>query len=247
MKIEIYSKNSKSPLMMASGINRPIKPNQVTKLSSSIEKMGCIRPIVIAYIDFLPIKGKYIIDGQHLYLALMRLDIDFPCVEIPIKNKQEFVETLALLNASSISWKLLDYILAWSSFKSDYIKLMQYFNTYDFDITLIAAALMGIYYKGFGGSENVTKHIKRGTFIIQNENNAKNKFDYLTDVLKTFPRTNRMENRFVCSEYLNFLSKNMDKYNHDVFIKTLKSDVKRLELASQEPKSLESIFETYLN
>lgn len=231
---------------MASGINRPIKPNQVTRLATSIEKMGCIRPIVIAYIDFLPIKGLYIIDGQHLYLALMRLDMDFPCIEVTINNKQEFVETLALLNSSSVSWKLLDYVLAWSSFKEDYTKLIHYFNTYDFDISLIATTFMGFHYGGKGGNENITSRIKKGTFIIEDEKNVKIKFDRLTDILKVFPRTNRMENRFVCAEYINFLTKNLQIYEHSVFLKNLKTNIKSVELASTAPKSLENIFKTYL-
>ena len=63
----MITKTGRKQLMLLAGINRPIIPNQVTKLAESLSKMGCIRPIVTAYISFLDTKGWYIIDGQHRF------------------------------------------------------------------------------------------------------------------------------------------------------------------------------------
>ena len=49
----LFLLNSKTKLLLLAGINRPIIPAQVTKLAKSIDKMGFIRPIVVAKISFI--------------------------------------------------------------------------------------------------------------------------------------------------------------------------------------------------
>jgi hypothetical protein len=166
MSMKWISEKSKDSLSYLAGINRPIYPAQVTKLAASLNKMGIIRPIVVAEIEFITgKKTKYIIDGQHLFNALLRLGFDIPYVTIQIKDKQELVETIALLNASSKTWSLVDYITAWASLKEDYVKLNHYFQVYDLDMGVVASVLCNL---GSDGG-NTAKKIKDGTFTIVNE------------------------------------------------------------------------------
>jgi hypothetical protein len=100
--IKWLTESSKTAFSLLAGINRPINPSHVTKVATSIDKLGCLQPIIVTQIDF--INGKklyYIIDGQHKFNALMRLGEAIPYVVIEIKDKQELVEAIALLNASS--------------------------------------------------------------------------------------------------------------------------------------------------
>ena len=63
--------------------------------------MGCLRPVVIAHLSFKELVGNYVIDGQHLFHALIRNNMDIPFVMIDVADEQDLVEKLALLNNSS--------------------------------------------------------------------------------------------------------------------------------------------------
>lgn len=221
------------------GINRPINPAQVTKLAKSLEMMGVIRPVVIAEMSFVNGKiGKYIIDGQHIFNALMRLGWEIPYVTIQVANKQELVEKIAMLNASSKTWSMQDYITAWSSLKEDYIKLNHYFQIYDLEVTELAA----IFVNNNRGGGNITKIIKSGEFKIINEQKNVEILNNVTDMLKLIPRMNRFENRYAVKEYVKFL-RSTSKYDHKTFIAKLQKNKDKFILATQEEGKLSELFE----
>lgn len=200
--------------------------------------MGVLRAVIVAELDFITgKKTRYIIDGQHLFNALIRMGWDIPYVTIQIKDKQELVEIIALLNASSKTWSLLDYITAWGSLVPDYVKLNHYFQVYDLDMGIISSVLSGVSTDG----SNVTKKIKKGDFRIVNEKDNVEILDRLTDVLKVVPRMNRMENKYLCREYIKFV-RSAKKYNHDTFIQKLKTNKKQFILATQEDGKLYELF-----
>jgi len=238
MKVQILKKDSKQSLSYLAGINRSINPAQVTKLAESVNKMGIIRPIVVAYLSFIDGKKKlYIIDGQHLFNALIRNNLDIPYVLINIKDKKELVEKIALLNASSKNWTLVDYIGAWSSLVPDYVKLNHYYQVYDFDMGVLSSVLLNT----SADSGNTTQKIKSGEFRIVEEDKNINILNNLTDVLKIVPRMNRYENRYLCREYVKFL-RNVSKYNHAKFLENLSKSKKEFILATQEDGKLVELF-----
>jgi hypothetical protein len=111
MKPQILKKDSHKSFSYLAGINRPINPSQVTKLAESVNKLGILRPVIVAEISFLTgKKTNYIIDGQHLFNALLRNNMDIPFISIKIDTKVQLVESIALLNASSKNWAMIDYI-----------------------------------------------------------------------------------------------------------------------------------------
>jgi hypothetical protein len=239
--------NAKKGFYFLAGINRPITPNQVTKLAASILMMGIIRPIVIAELSFITgVKQKYIVDGQHLYNACLRLGIDIPYIIVTVKNQEELIEKIALLNASSKSWTQFDYITSWSSIKDDYKKLNRYFEIYDFELGILAAVLADKTLNVGGGNSVTSKIIKTGAFKVYDEPGAKKKLDYLTDVLKIIPRMNRIDNKYACSEYLSFLSKVGSKYDHSKFLAKLLKIKDSFVFATQEPGALETTFKQLL-
>ena len=221
------------------GINRPINPGQVTKLAKSLEMMTIIRPVVIAEMSFVNGKlAKYIIDGQHIFNTLIRLGWEIPYVTIQVDNKQDLVEKIAMLNASSKSWTMQDYVVAWSSLKDDYVKLNHYFQVYDFEITELAAILLG----NSRGGGNVTKVLKSGEFKIINEEKNVNILNHVTDMLKIVPRMNRFENRYAVKEYVKFL-RGTSKYDHKTFLAKLQKNKEKFILATQEEGKLSELFE----
>jgi hypothetical protein len=220
------------------GINRSIDPAQVTKLAKSIDAIGTQRTIVIAELSFITGKTEwYIIDGQHLYHALMRNGSDIPYVVVEIKDKADLVEKIALLNASSKSWCTQDYITAWSCLKTDYVKLNEYLNRYDLEKSFTASILMN---RGYDGSE-IIRDIKRGEFKIINEEANVLILDYITDVLRIIPRQNRTENRYLCREFLKFLKSCAD-YDHVRFIKNITKVKDEFKFATQESGKLSDFF-----
>ena len=203
-------------------------------------KMGIIRPVVCCYIDFITGKRElYIIDGQHLFNALLRLGWEIPYVIIDVKDKKDLVEKISLLNSSSKSWKMQDYVTAWASLKPDYIKLNHYFQVYDVEISIVAGILSN---SNISSSSSITKKIKEGEFVIQDEESNLSILNGITDVLKFIPRMNRFENRYVCSEYVNFRRTEGNNYNHKSFIKNLEINKKQFILATQEQEKLSDMF-----
>ena len=231
---------SKLQFQFLTGINRGINPGQVTKLFKSFLKMGNLRPIIVAKLSFISGKVEYfIIDGQHAYNALLRLGWEIPYVVIEIKDKQELVETIALLNASSKSWTIQDYVTAWASLVPDYIKLNRYFEIYDIELNFIASILSNT---TVGSGSIITKKIKSGEFRIQDEEKNVDIINGLTDVLKIIPRLNRFENRFVSSEYVNFRRTAGSSYNHKSFLKNLDKNKQKFILATHEQEKLADMF-----
>jgi hypothetical protein len=238
MKTQILKKDSKQSFSYLAGINRPINPAQVTKLAESVIKMGVIRPVVIAYISFIDgIKKPYIIDGQHLFNALIRNNMDIPFVVIDIKDKTDLVEKIALLNASSKNWSMLDYITAWASLSNDYVKLNHYYQVYDIDLCTLATILLG---QSVDGSSTV-KTIKNGKFKVVDEKLNVSILDYVTDLLKVIPRMARNDNRYTTREYIKFL-RTAKTYNHKKFLDNLKKNKKEFILATQEEGKLVELF-----
>jgi hypothetical protein len=238
MKISTLKKDSKQSFYYLAGINRAINPAQVTKLANSVNRMGIIRPVVAAEIAFIDGKKKtYIIDGQHLFNALIRNNMDIPYVTIDVKDKKELVEKIALLNASSKNWALTDYITAWSSLVPDYVKLNHYYQVYDFDMGVLSSILCN----NVSDGGNITRRIKCGEFKIVDEAKNVNILNNLTDILKVVPRMNRFENKYLCREYVKFV-RGTSKYNHPKFLENLKKNKKEFVLATQEDGKLVELF-----
>lgn len=228
------TKNQKFSFL--AGINRPITPNQVTKLANSFSLMGCIRPIVVAKLSFISGKMEtYIVDGQHGFSALIRKDWPVPYIEINVKDKQDLVEKIAFLNASSKSWTMFDYITAWASLKEDYVKLNRYFEIYDFELNILASVL------GETSYEVSTKRIKSGEFSILNETRNVEILNHLTDALNIVPRMNRYENKYFCSEYINYLRTEGCRYNHKKTMEYLKKNKDKFVLATQETGKIQEM------
>lgn len=234
LPLKVMSKASGKGFSFLVSLNRNVKPSQVTKLAESINKMGVIRPIVAANFTYNGVKGLYIVDGQHLYHALLRNNMDFPYVEISINSDKEMVEKIALLNSSSKSWTLTDYIQAWSYINPDYKKLNSYYNTYDLEISQIASILHKNQAPTHTGGDTIIKYIKNGGFRIINEKLALTILDNVTDALKIIPRLDRISNKNFVSAYVDYMNSRGATYNHTKFMVSLKKNVQQLQFVTAD-------------
>jgi len=232
--IKWLTADSKQGFLLLDCLNREIKPHQVSKLAESVDKIGIIRPVVVAELIYKGKKGLYIVDGQHLYFALLRHNLPIPYRIITVSDDTDLVEKLALMNNSSKSWTLIDYIQAWSYIQSDYKVLVKYFNTYDLELSTLGNIL-------YGKIDNISRLIKTGNFKIKNEENAVKIMDCTTDLLKVLPRQDRGTNRQLVNGYITFLYNN-DKYNHKKFMISIKKNIKKLENINLSSDNIADIF-----
>jgi hypothetical protein len=228
------------------GVNREIIPQHVTKLSTSLDKMGIIRPVVVATFDFLDgTMTTYIIDGQHLYHALMRVGWDVPYTTIEIKDTIDLAEHLALLNNSSKSWQMKDYIKVWSNVNKDYVKLNKYFNTYDVELSQLAEILMNNTCNGNVGGSHISNCIKKGEFVINDEKAAVFLLNCVTDALKLVKRMDRMSNRMFIATYVNFIN-SYNNYDHKQFLVNLKLNKEKFKTLTQDPEEYKKLLKSIL-
>jgi len=226
------------------GINRAIIPSHVTKMAASLEAMGPIRPVVVATISF--ISGSpvdYIIDGQHLYHALMRLGWDIPYTEIEVEDATNLAEHLAMLNNSSKSWSMQDYITVWANIRKDYVKLNEYYNTYDIELSQIADILMNQSCNGHQGGSNISRVIKRGEFVIDDEKRGVFLLNCVTDALKLVKRMDRMSNKLFIASYVHFIN-TCAKYDHPQFMANLNLNKDKFKTVTQDPEEYKKLLKS---
>jgi len=243
MNIKILKAGSKQGFTVLEGINRKIVPSHVTKMHESIKKLGVIRPVIVSNINFS--KGKtetYIIDGQHLYHACLRENIDIPYVEITITNEKELIETLAMLNNSSKSWKLTDYIDAWAWINPQYRILNRLFETYDIELSTIAEILQygGPVTNAYGGSR-ISRLIKTGQFDIADLAKGETLLKWITDSLGCITRLDRLSNKAFIASYCNYIS-SLSTYNHSEFLIKLKANNFLFKMSTQDPEEFRKCF-----
>jgi hypothetical protein len=237
MQTKILNIDGNKAFSLLAGINRPILPSQVGKLAESIKQMGIIRPVVVAEIAFITgAPTMYIIDGQHLYHACIRQKVNVPYVQIAVKDHQDLVEKIALLNSSSKSWTMDDYILAWASLKEDYKKLQELTNTYPLSVETIA----GVMSDTISGGDR--KLLKKGNFAIRKEGYNRAILDKLTEVLDVVNTKNMRLNREICRSFVTFYRSIDEHYVHAEFVAYIRSNQHKVILFSERQEIQKFMF-----
>jgi hypothetical protein len=174
----------------------------------------------------------------------MRLDISIPYVEIDINNINHLVETIALHNASSKSWTLLDYVQSWKIVNKDYLVLQQLYERYDIELSQIAEILNKGYSSASsrsGGSTAMAKLIKAGTFVVKDKDQSIILLNRITDALKIVPRMDRGSNKLFITTF-SFYS-TQPNYNHKTTLNFLKANKDKFALSTQDPEEFSRLFD----
>jgi hypothetical protein len=244
MKINYLSKDSKKGFNLLAGINRPITPSQVSKMAESIQYFdGILRPVIVCKISFLDNQEKtYIVDGQHLYMACMRLKMDIPYLEIEVKDHRDLVQKIALLNATSKNWILDDYINTWAYYKKEYQEYRYLLGLYNIEKTILAELLhTGIVRAGHMGNCSMSKIIKKGELRIVNKELAIKVLDYVTDLRSVTKDLGRQEQKLLISVMIEKIKADGGEYNHDKYKKYLQSIQSKLLLASNDTDKIREL------
>lgn len=100
--------------------NRPISQKRVLKLKRSIQTRGNKRVIFVGKYN----RSLYVIDGQHYKDACVMLEIPVFYQVQEYANIEEMIDMMAVLNNTSATWELIDYVHAYSQLKIiDYMRL----------------------------------------------------------------------------------------------------------------------------
>jgi hypothetical protein len=209
-------------------MNREIRSEHVEKLVKSIRTMGIIRPVIICKTDVLEGEMKnYIVDGQHLATACEREGLSVPYVNITCKDEIDIVEKMGMLNNSSKSWALLDYVNAYKFCFNDYMKLLKFKNLYNLELNMVAA-LCTNHYSIVSNSQS----IRTGEFIITN-----NKAELMCkDFSEIFLMINNV-GRSVKFSFLNAFMQSYGKINQKTVVNNLRKYIKQIKLISDNTEA----------
>lgn len=249
-KKKLLPANSKKGFMMLEGINREIIPSHVSKIAESIQTyQQIVRQVIVAKLSFLPNSGGklYIIDGQHLYIACIRLKCDIPYEEIlvEIKSLPELIEKIALLNTSSKSWTLENYIKTWAYYKTEYQVFLELFRRYNMERVILAELLhTGVVSAAatHSGKHTITKAIKTGKLRIVNQELAIKVLDYANDLRAITKDLGRIEQKLLISTIIEKIKADGGDYDHIRFKKYLIQIKEKLLLASNDVDTLRRLF-----
>ena len=201
--------------------------------------MGVVRPVVTIMTSCIDgIKRRYVLDGQHLITALQRLGMDIPYVTLYSEDLKEIIELIALLNASSKSWVLIDYIVAWKALpeKEDYKVLYNAIQTNDLTPNLTAICY-GVY-----DSKDVSKAIKRGDYTIINKKKGDEILKNVCDIFGVL--RGRNNNRAVIHDFVSTYVKwrySVSNYKHEQFLNYVKDHSDKFLLLVATPEQTSKI------
>lgn len=208
--METQSTRAYTRFKFLEGINRMVKSNHVTRMKNSVRELGCLRAIVVAEITFITGNPQlYILDGQHLFMALRALRLPIPYVQVNVgENIETLIKYISKLNSTAVKWALKDYVYAWKSLKQEYIDLERYHLLYSMSYTAIG--MLGL---NRDKRSTVASIIKKGEFSIVNDN-----FTFLAEEaynllqVESLGEISRVPDRFV-AQLLTYYN-NTDNYDN---------------------------------
>ena len=222
-RTEIYPHNTRKKFFfLPEGMNRPVVPRHVNKIAASLKKYDNVRKVVCIEIEFIDNEKKtYIVDGQHLFHALIKCEMEIPVVYVQgIKDIRGVIELVATLNNTSKAWTLDDYVDAWASCpetKSQYKSFKSYRETYKLGYSTIAALCNP--YK----MNRATATLKDGSLKINNKPLTETLLENVNDMFKIVDKGYMMEVRVLVEGYTAFYLNHMKNYNHTKFINVFRS------------------------
>lgn len=195
-------------------VQRGIDNKHVSKIESSLETMGQLRPIICAKLPFIEGNQKlWVIDGQHTLEALIRRNDVIAYILIEIKDEKELVNKIAKLNTSSKSWGLYDFVHAWAYLENniDYRHLLKAANVYDMSISAIACCYSRT-------DMHNSEIIKNGDWKLMDKANGDLLIDYVNEIFRYIPKSNRMVSRMFIEAYVKMYYSQKSTYNHASFM-----------------------------
>lgn len=216
------------------GNNRDIVPAHITTMLNSVKRNNVLRDVIVV---FDKLSGLYkVVDGQHLWHALMLLNLPIVCkVASCDANDMEAVTKLMIdLNTASKSWTFTTYIDCWAKTNNpqyNFLKVMIEMNN-DIQSTVV---LMAYARK----SRNLaTKQVKEGNFEVVDRAYGDKLINYIRECNKYVPSTRPINQALI------ELMVSVEKYDHKKMIKALKEN-KHVELSAKESLIFKQLVKLY--
>lgn len=218
-----FSKDYKKFLFL-DNINRMVDPAHVQKMVASIRSMNVVRPVICVQVSFITGKNQlFIVDGQHLFNALSAEGLEIPYVIIEIEDKIDLVHKMAMLNNSSKSWTLFNYVKAFKMQIPDYNELAELRDKYNIEPLMLAA----ICTRGTSAVVSGSQLLKSGKFKITNPQ-AKEMAKAFNDFFLKIGRADR----WVKHQFLQVFMRAWETYDHDEALANLDKHIKTIKAMS---------------
>jgi hypothetical protein len=205
-------------------INRMTDPNHIQKMVGSIRAMGVVRPVICVLVDFIGGKKQlFIVDGQHLFRALSAEGLEIPYVIIETESKLDLVHKMAMLNNSSKTWTLFNYVKAFKMYIPDYNTLADLRDMYNIEPLMLAA----ICTRGTSAVVSGSQLLKSGNFRItnpQSQEMAKAFNDFFLKIGRA--------DRWVKHQFLQVFMRAWETYNHEEALANLDKHIKTIKAMS---------------
>lgn len=220
-------------------INRITDTEHIQKMIASVRNMGVVRPVICVKITFLDGKSQlYVIDGQHLFKSLMSENLEIPYIVIEVADKIDMVHKMAMLNNSSKSWTLLNYVNAFKMHLVDYYRLNELREMYNIEPLMLAS----ICTNGNTSSISGSRLIKSGQFKITNPD-AQEMAKAFNDFFLKIGRADR----WVKHHFLQVFLKAWGKYDHNKALDNLDKHIKTIKAMSDNSVAEEFISKNIFN
>jgi hypothetical protein len=219
-------------------MNRDINSAHVQKMIESIKMMGIIRPVIICETDTIEgVKKKYILDGQHLATACEREGLAIPYTTIKVNDEKDIVCKMAMLNNSSKSWDLMNYVNAYKMYYPDYMKLFKWKNMYDMEPSMIGCIALER-----NATAGVSTTIRSGKFTIINPK-TEEMCKAFNDIFLRIGKTDR----WIRFKFLAAFMENYNSYNHEKTLKNVDKHIKTIKLLTDADETLNYIKKNIFN
>jgi len=200
------------------GYNRPINEKHVKDLMQSIseEDLSPLFPIVIN-------SNNEIIDGQHRYEALCRLQKPI----YYLKTNMNFdYNGIKLVNNNQKNWRIADYVEAEIANNNlEYYNFKESCEKYNVNYNL----MLSIINETSSTNMSINKMFKRGQFKMPTDNRIETFFNKLTDI-ERFTEFEARKNSYFIRACLKLFSKK--SYEHERMISKLKNNFQMIKLSS---------------
>lgn len=177
--------------------NRITTKSHNKTMYNSVEALRkVLRPLVVVLLN-----GKYyIVDGQHLYHALIKFGLPIEFYLIEVKTETELIKIMRQMNSSARRWGIQQFVKVNTSSdrrKNAYDKLQMFTDSYTYIVGMTTRVMSAIMFNEARYSESNAVRAITNDYFVQNVPDIRIK--KRLDSLKRFYRATKMSS----SNYLN--------------------------------------------
>jgi hypothetical protein len=169
-----------------------------------------LRPIVIALYN----DKYYILDGQNLYKALVKMGLSVEFYLFEVKTENELVRVMRQMNSSATRWSLDQFVKVNTSTDKKanaHDKLLRYVKDYATSIGMTTKVMASIMYSEDYYNENRASNAIKGDYFVQNVPDIRIK-SRLTSLKRFYKVTKMTPSNYLNAGFVEFLYDKKDMF-----------------------------------